>query len=479
MRPTTDFWKELTWGALGYAPNPAQKEITDWYHNSDAQFALICGGEGAGKSLTSVALMMPCISKPGKYWLVGPDYLQPRAEFEYLHQAFSELGMVADASMPTNPASPWILETKPIPHPDPGQRPGPVEIETKTAYNVARLASFEVAAWLMCEAAQQENGAWLKLLGRSMRQRGAGGFGILSGTLEQGLPWYEDILKRWKGPNPMGARSFSLPSWSNEVLYPGGYNDPKMIALRTAPGMTEDYFLERYGAIPRRVKGAVLPEFDMGTHVKTLAPAEGVPVELAIDPGKNAYAILFLQSIGLVTYVLDRIYTRGKIIHDLIPEVKANPLFALVDKSHAGVIDFAGHQELGQKSQVQLWKEMAGCSLRFRYIPEDMTIQTLRYRFGVANPSEQPLVYFNSHLTNLKAPDGTALDVLAEPELWRWPDKGPKQNERRRPVDANNHAMKALGYYLVDRYGASVERPKLKKAQRFYHYLETQHEAIR
>lgn len=454
MRPTTEAWKDVVWAAMEFAPFPEQREALDWFHQSDSPFLLLCGGEGAGKSLTSAGSALPCMGAPGEYWVVGPDYLQARPEFLYMYEAIKRLDLLdGEPSMPQSPNSAWSMKTK-----------WGAEIRTRTSSDITKLASFKVKGSIMAEANQQVYEAWLKLLGRSMRNEGEPGFVVLSGTLEQGLPWYEDLLERWKGPNPLGARSFSLPSWSNRILYPLGRNDPKMKMLESET--PEDLFMERYGAVPRTTWNAVLPEFDMKTHVKPLKPVENVPVELAVDPAKHTYVVLFVQTIGQVTHVLDRVYAKKKIVHDVIPLVKENPLFALVDRRNAGAIDFAGNQEAGNKSQVQLWQEMAGCSFAFRYIPLETTIDILRYRLGSNNSISGPLVYFDSKMTNQRGPDGSAYDVLAEPKLWKWRERGPNQNTLRKPVDAHNDAMKALAYYCVHKFGLTETRKGASKARR-------------
>ena len=107
--------------------------------------------------------------------------------------------------------------------------------------------------------------------------------------------------------------------------------------------------------------------------------------------------------------------------------------------------------------------ELAGVSLRYRYIFQNDGIEVLRKHLA------NGWLVFNSNMTNKREPNGTALDVLAEPELWRWPSRTFKQNEARRPVDANNHAMKALSYFAIDKTGFTmIERKPLKTTKRVY-----------
>jgi hypothetical protein len=440
---------------IGYEPNEVQQAILDWWWASEARLALILGGERGGKSWLVALMALYCLDlnrHKGEYWIVGPDYNQARPEFTYIYEALVNKKMVVEASvsMPSNPASAWSFQTVWGAH-----------IRTRSAADVQKLASFSVSGVIMAEAAQHVYESYLKLLGRVSE---TGGFLLLSGTLEAGLPWYEDLFKRWQGENALGARSFSLPSWSNTAVYPGGREDVRIKELEAE--YPPDLFAERFGAEPRKTHGLVLPEFAMATHVRKLEVDPKLPVELWMDPGHHTYAVLFVQNIGLVTHVLDRVYTHGLIVHDVIPLVMGNPLWKLVELHNGGVIDNAGKQHQANKSQVELWQEIAGLSLRAQYIKLNVLIETLRFRLGSNNPLHSPLVYFNSHMTNAKSPQGLAMDVLAEPEMWSWPNRGINRNQAMVPTDKNNDAMKALGYGFVDRYGKYVEKKASFKPKR-------------
>lgn len=455
MQPFSEKWLKACYAMaeVNFEKNLAHKEILDWWFGTDSRFMLILGGERGGKSLTAAFAGMACmdVGRKGEYWIVGPDYRQARPEFQYMYEWFKKYDLIlGEPSMPANEAAAWSLTTK-----------FGASLRTRSAADVQKLASFSVDGIIMAEAAQSIHEAYLRLLGRVSETNG---WLILSGTLEQGLPWYVDLYERWQGDNLLGARSFSLPSWSNLEVYPGGRDDPKIKELEAE--FPPDLFMERFGAKPQKKLGLVLPEFDMSIHVKHLTVDPKHPVELAIDPGQHTYAVLFLQYDGLVCNVLDRVYVKGMIAQDVIPQAMGNPLWKYIDPLYAGTIDVAGKQHHANKSQMELWQEIAGVCLTAKYIRLDETIAALRYRLRDTNPLYKPLLYFNNHMTNARGPDGIALDVLAEPLTWRWPDRGPSQNLAVKPVDKNNDAMKAIGYSLVQRYGMNLERQKRNSAIR-------------
>lgn len=460
--PRGGLWQKVFWNLLlpdgkPFQPNATQAPVAEAFLDG-SRVILICGGERSGKSLLAAALLGLRIGpnpnhpqgqwpKPKRFWIVGPDYRQCRPEFLYIHDALERGKFVERVTMPQGETQPWSLETK-----------WGTIIETRSAGEVRKLASFTVDGLLLAEAGQQTEESFQKALGRTAETRG---FILLVGTLEDGLPWYEDYLRRWQSDNPEGGRSFSIPTWSNLDTFPGGVDDPEIRRLFAA--LPADYVAHRFGAQPIRRSNLVVPEYEYKSHVRHLEVIPDIPLNLAIDPGKNAYAVLFCQRQGAYTYVHDCIYTRGAIAQQVIPMTMQHPLWPRVDLTtpNTSVIDIAGMAEPGTESQSTLWRDIAGLVLTGKYWKEKDTIAALRYRLAVDPILGLPLVQFSSNLRTGVAPDGTATQMLSEFDLWRWPKRTLQGNEPERPVDANNHALKALGYFLLHHYGNQrLERKK-------------------
>lgn len=448
-------WEALFW--KDSVPSEEQQDVIDAFRNG-ARRIMVTGGERAGKSMVTAFLAgtrmgPPDITNeeswksapPKLFWLVAPTYLPARVEFKYIRDALHAGGFIIQESMQENSNQPWSLTTA-----------WNVRIETKTSYDETKLASFSIHGAIMCEAGAQDYNVLNKLYGRVSETRG---FVILSGTLENNYPWYEKLYAKWQAPNPDEGVSFSIPSWANRAIYPEGRND-KEIKLLEASTPT-DWFQRRYAGIPVKPEGLVIPEFDFALHVKSLERVEDVPVQLAIDPGKNAYAVLFVQHIGAITYVLDAVYTRGLIVQDVLPLVMGNPLWRYVDKTPAAnIIDIAGTQAPGSKSQVDIWREATGLILGSRHWHLKDTIAAVRFRARKDPVMGMPLLFFSDKMKTGYAPDGTALEFLSEFELWRWPKYNLNSTERAVPIDNNNHGIKALGYKLLAVYGIEKEQRK-------------------
>lgn len=430
--------KQIIWQALGYEPNPTQL----LFHVCNALRTQIVGGERGGKSYMVAKELATRVPFSQLIWMVGPDYEQTKPEFAYLAEDLTRMNAFTnpdrDISMPRK--GPWYMKTK----------SGNV-IETKTSAHVEKIAGKAPNGIVLTEAAQQTYDVYLKTYGRLSQERG---WLIAVGTFEGSLGWYPDVYRRWQGENAEGGRSFSLPTWSNTHKYPGGRNDPAIKLLESL--YPPDLFNERFGAIPNKPAGLVFKEFDTTTHVQMLDTHDNLPVELWIDHGyAGAYAVLAVQIAGPYVHVIDEVYRRGLVAHEVIAICKTKPWWNLVkkvDKGTGGVIDVAGLQHQAMPSQVETWLTEAKVSLRYQPVPIEDGIQALRVMLKDPGTGE-PRIFFNAHLDSSKDGQNRPNGTLAEFNLYRYKDYREGEPVPEKPIDANNHGLKALGYGLVDRFG--------------------------
>lgn len=415
--------RDLLWQRVGYRPTPAQLAA----HDSEARIRLVAGGERAGKSRSAAMELFGRLLEGRLYWLVGPDYNLCRPEFDYILDACRRIDAVASVRYPANNRCELITRTG-------------VRIVARSAREPERLAGEGPDGILGCEAAQLPRSVFLRLRGRIAERRG---WLWLSGTFEGSRGWYADKFRAWQLAERPDARAFSIPSWENRAIYPGGRQDPEIADLE---GMfPPDLFMERFGGVPCPPSTLVFREFDPRLHVRSSAQPSGSPVELAIDPGyAGAYAVLAIEQRGADVAVIDEVYMRRTIAGDVIAACRQRPWWPRV---RGGVIDVAGHQHHAAPSQVEVWASLARVRLRSHRVFLRDGIDRLRsFLRDPATGSPRLAV----------APRCRWL--IREFGRYRYHDDSGVHPVSEDPIDRDNHAVKALCYWLYDRFGP-VERP--------------------
>lgn len=475
-------WLRIWWAEAKYTPTEGYFPINDLdgelrtvsrgqaeIHECPNRLIMVTGGVRAGKSQwLAMEMLKEVFVRDGLIWLVAPDYEQAKAEFDYMFAPLKVHDMLLRQSVPERGSRQFTTTW--------GCR-----VQTKSSQDLTTLASFAPHALAGLEMGQQPHDAFDKLQERALEH---GARVIMTGTLEDAQPWYADLWDKWQATNEEGGKSFSLPSWSNTVKFPGGRDDPKIKALEA--GITPELFLQRVAAVPYKPSGLVFKLFDRKLHVPEggLVYDPELPIEIAIDPAQHTYAVLAIQwkpIPGMFTTnnrgqkvpltevrVIDEVYEHDTTAYDVIPLVQNKPWFKHVT---SGVIDQAGKQRHANKSQVQIWREETGVILRSKYVSIPEGIEVVRHRMRVHPDAKQPLILFDYRLRTDRDHGGRANGTIAEMGLYRWPDWREGMATPTRPIDANNDGCKALGYWCFDRFGSAIERPPVSKKRVIRGYL--------
>lgn len=446
------------WKAAGYAPSPDQKV----FHDAPNRFKQVAGGVGAGKSYSSAREVDAyTVIENGLGWIIGPDYEQCKPEFDYLLDTYIDMGIVDEGSIsrPGRGGAKFVTDWG-------------FKWETKSAGDPVSIASRRPDVILLAEAAQQPHEMYFKALERATEKNAPV---IFSGTFESSLGWYADLWAKWQGSNPEGGRSFSIPTWSNYKVYPGGRDDPKIRTIEAT--MPPELFQERYGGIPCKPSGLVFKEFDRKIHLKPLAELYNpdLPIELWIDPATHTYPCLFVQMWpGGRVHVLDEIYCKNEIAQQVIPKVVDHRFWKA--SCHSGVMDIAGSYRQGaNKSQVEVWADelakLKTHTIAWEYVKIRDALEWYNaVHLRLWNPEDgEPLLYFADHLRDDVSADGNANGILGELKAHKWPERSENAAAPRRPTKRNEDALSALGYGLLVHFGPVVQRLKPSKPkQRVY-----------
>ena len=432
--------RDFIYKKVGYCPSPEQAVI----HESPARIKLVAGGERAGKSYSaSVGEYMGRFWETPLLWLVAQDYERTRAEFDYICESFMKLGYAFEATKRVDPGEINVS--------------GKFIIQTKSAKDPRRIAVTAPDGIIGCEASQLDYETYLRLLGRAAEKRA---WILLSGTFESSLGWYPSLYSRWSAPNAEGAKSFSLPTWSNRAIFPGGREDPeiKRLELNSSP----EWFMERYGGIPCPPKGLVFDGFrnEIHTGVGDKFDFEPIyPCYLWVDPGyAHNYSVLVAQKKGEEIWIVDELYEQGLVTSQIIVAAKQKPWF---NKVTGGAIDIAGTQHQGMPAPAEIWQKEGHVYLRSQKISIADGIERVKTCFMVDPITNRPKLHINAKCRGLISELGGCPNPHTDrQEVYKYKiDKGGAVLGDA-PEDKNNDACKALCYGLVDLLGYTTAKNK-------------------
>jgi hypothetical protein len=378
------------------------------------------------------------------FWLVAADYERTKPEFFYIVDCLSKLGLKFTHTKQIDPGEIQVADI--------GAR-----ILTKSAKDPRKLAAEAPNFILGCEASQLDYETYLRLRGRLAEKRGSM---LLSGTFEGSLGWYVDLFQRGQSPNQEDLVSFSMPTWTNTVVFPGGETDPEILQLKAQ--FSEEWFNERFGGIPTPPRGLVFPEFRTYLHTGTdtiFRFDPGLPVHIWVDPGySHAHAVLFAQQHGEIVTVFDELYETGLVTEDMITLMEKKPWYGRAQIA-GGAIDVAGTQHQAMSSPQETWLRQGGIYLQSKKVRIPDGIERVKTSLKVNPLTGTAGLLINTACTGLISELGgcpNPIDGTTRVYKWKMDKGGTVVGDV--PEDKNNDACKALSYGLVDMLGFTPKK---------------------
>ena len=432
---------------IGMVPSPEQEEILKCQNRE----ILVAGGERAGKSKVSSDFLTTRLFYGRLYWLVAADYNRTRAEFDYICQNLDKLGINYVATKQVDPGEINIA--------------GGFRIVTKSAGDPRKLAMEAPDGVVVCEASQVDYETYLRLRGRIAEKRG---WLLMSGTFESSLGWYPELFTKGQAANSdLGAlRSFSLPTWSNTAIFPGGEEDPEIIRLKQ--DTPDDYFLERYGGVPCPPRGRVFEEFSLALHTgsdKRFEYEPDKPIYIFVDPGyASAYSVLAAQKKGDHLWIVDEIYEKGLTTSEIILICKQKPWYNSIK---GGAIDVAATQHQALPAVSEIWYNEAGIPLLSQKVQIKDGIEQVK-RFLLIDPrTKSSMLHINARCKGIISEfGGCPSPISGQTAVYQWKKDRDGNVIGDTPDDKNNHSIKALSYGIIWLYGYT-KRNKRKRVS-FY-----------
>ncbi len=420
--------------SLGHKLSPEQEAIV--YCTS--REVLGAGGERAGKSFIASDYLNVRFWEGDLFWFIGKDYERCQEEFEFTVKAMMLLNKPDDmvlcpekVSMPKNGQWSMKLETGCV-------------IKTRSLQDWLKVGSEAPDGIVICEIAQITLREYRRICDRTSEKRS---WVVGTGTFEGSLGWYPETWKLYQLPGQQGM-SFSMPSWSN-LAVDSGLDDPEIQRLKA--NNPEDYFNERFGAIPAPPHGLVFPEFRYLTHVREMDISD-TPIYLWIDPGyAGAYAVEVIQIVNDTVCMVDEIYEQGLVTEQVIDVCMQKPWWKQVA---GGVVDIAALQHQAMPAVAEVWASKAKLRLVSNRVPEDAGRERL-HTFLTVNPIDhQPHFLVDPKCVGILSEFGVCPNPFSgEAEPYKWKEDRTGVTVGQAPEDKNNHGIKAVIYGIVAKFG--------------------------
>ena len=410
------------------------------------RYILVVGGDQSGKSMVASKYFLQRVpegfGEKAVYWLVAADYERTRKEFEYIRDDMEAMGWLQDCSKRLDPGEILLKD---------GTR-----IITKSANDPRTLAMESPHGIIGCEASQLDVMTYERLRGRTAGKRG---WLFMSGSYESSLGWYPQLATAWQGGYGE-EQSFRMPAWDNPALYPGGRHDPEIERLEAAS--SDRFFMERIAGIPVPPSGLVFSEFRADFHVRECPYLPELPVYIGVDPGFNhAFAVNAFQIHDGQVRVFDGIYRTDMITDQIVDHLYNNPVrYPWAKQIQRGTADIAVFQHQAMPAVVEVWQRLSPNHLRLtaNKVRVDEGTEQMR-RFLKPDPlTGRPKLIIDPKCKGLLSEFGFCPNPLdGQIHVYRWKTDRNGNTVGNEPDDIHNDAIKAVIYFLVDRFGFATE----------------------
>lgn len=225
-------------------------------HNNKARFRIVCCGRRWGKSTWAGKECTVKMFVPNSInWIVAPEYQLGEKEFRVVYYDFKKLGLLSQCKSKYNVEAGrmWIHF---------------VELNSLLAVKSAQKPDSLVGEGLdhvcMSEAAKHNRSTWEMYVRPALQdKRGSTDFP----STPQGFNWYKGLYDIGEDSDFPEYSSARYPSWTNSVVFPGGYDDPEIQEIKA--NTSDIFFGQEIAAEFTAFEGMIYPEFRDNIHVRS------------------------------------------------------------------------------------------------------------------------------------------------------------------------------------------------------------------
>ncbi|WMI33107.1 terminase [Microbacterium phage RikSengupta] len=382
-----------------------------------------------------------------EFWIVGPEYSDAEKEFRVLYDTLKKMN--AEFDMPGTYYSPAGGQLSL------SMFEGAFQVHTKSAKKPDTLVGEALEGVIFAEAAKVKPVVWPKFIRPMLADYR--GWAAFTSTPE-GKNWFYDLWKLGQDPNNDEYWSIRAPSWSNNILFPGGRYDPEIISL--GAGMSDEKFNQEIGADFTEFVGRVYKQFDEETNVTDCLYDPRLPLYIAADYGyTNPNVLLFIQ-VGVWgdVYVIAEYYKRQRDAQDMAREVLADP--RLGPLSRAATLLYPDPEDPGATATLADMLHLkpqgnTGGLLNTRIELIRKALKPQPFELPDGHPEKLPKLWIDRSCAN------TIKDMLD----YRYPetkDEASTVESKENPLKADDHGPEALSRF----FGGYFHEQKPKRRAR-------------
>lgn len=431
---------------IGYSPHAGQRDV----HFTRSRFKVLRCGRRWGKTFVGARegephALVPCpiTGEPQVGWIIGPNYTDAEKEFRIIYDDLRRMGVDKDSLRFVNNAESGNMHIK---------TSWGAEIIGKSAQYPEKLVGEGLNWALFVEAGMHKRKTWQMVRPALSDRRGWALFsGVPEGPSENSLLYA--FSERGASARFPTWRSWKMPSWTNDIVFPGGRTDPEIVEAEA--DLTEDEFNRQYGAEFTDKTGQVMKEWDDDIHLGDFDYDPSWATYMAIDYGyTNPFVILFIQvgpwgDIRVLREFRRTQLDAEEVCADLMAEYPG--LVRVTTRMYPDPASPEDTRTMQRKLHIPVNKNTGGeLNIRLNLIRRALKVKNKH--LPLDDEERRPTLMI----------DRTHCKTLAWEmrEGYKWPVKKADRprNDSENPMDKDNHGCEALGRFFRGYFGKSMDR---------------------
>jgi len=329
---------------------------------------------------------------------------------------------------------------------------GAFQVEGKSARYHESLDGEGLCGVELVEAAKLKSFIWGKYIRPALADER--GWSLQTSTPE-GKNWFYRHYLRGQDPKFRSWASWRMPAWRNDVIYPGGRDDPEIQDMKKE--MSAERFNQQVAAMFTDFVGRVFKDFEEEMHVRDLIYRPDLPLFGACDYGfTNPFVWLVIQvDVWDNVYVLAELRRQRKDINDIARDLDSWTLAKNAREFFPDPAEPGDTVILEKKLRVPANHETGG-ELKHRL---DLIREHLKFdpsSEGHPDEKREPKLFINRSCTEL----------IQEMLDYRYPDTAEEavRAPSEAPMDKDDHGPEALGRFFRGYFGPPEGQPTQGRA---------------